>query len=108
LFDGLALRVPIVCGSVADFSFVTTKRTSVEEVNKIFTKAAQGEYKGIIEVSDKPLVSTDIIGNSASAVVDLGLTQVIDGDLVKVVAWYDNEWGYCCRLIEEAIWIDKD
>jgi len=108
LFDGLALRVPIVCGSVADFSFVTTKRTSVEEVNKIFTKAAQGKYKGIIEVSDKPLVSTDIIGNSASAIVDLGLTQVIDGDLVKVVAWYDNEWGYCCRLIEEAIWIDKD
>jgi glyceraldehyde 3-phosphate dehydrogenase len=103
LFNGLAYRVPIACGSVADLSFVTTKRTSVEEVNKVFTQAASGKYKGIIEVSSKPLVSTDIIGSSASAIVDLNLTQVVDGDLVKVVAWYDNEWGYCCRLIEMAI-----
>lgn len=103
LFDGLAYRVPIICGSVADFSFVTTKRTTTEEVNKAFIEASQGKYKGIIESSDKPLVSTDIIGNSASAVIDLGLTQVIDGDLVKVVAWYDNEWGYACRLIELVI-----
>lgn len=105
LFNGLAYRVPVVCGSVSDFTFVTVKRTSVEEVNKAFIKAAQGKYKGIIEVSDKPLVSTDIIGNSASAIVDLKLTQVIDNDLVKVVAWYDNEWGYACRLIEEVILI---
>jgi glyceraldehyde 3-phosphate dehydrogenase len=103
LFDGLAFRVPIICGSVADFSFITTKRTTVEEVNKIFIKAAQEKYRGIIEASDKPLVSTDIIGNSASAIVDLNLTQVIDGDLVKIVAWYDNEWGYACRLVEMAI-----
>lgn len=107
LFDGLALRVPIVCGSVADFSFVTTKRTTVEEVNKAFIEASKGQYKRIIETSDKPLVSTDIIGNSASAIIDLGLTQVIDGDLVKVVAWYDNEWGYCCRLVELVIKIGK-
>lgn len=107
LFSGLAYRVPIVCGSVADFSFVTTKRTTIGEVNKTFIKASEGKYRGIIEASSKPLVSTDIIGNSASAIVDLGLTQVIDGDLVKVVAWYDNEWGYCCRLIEEAMWIGK-
>lgn len=107
LFDGLAYRVPIICGSVADFCFVTTKRTSVEAVNQVLIKSAQGNYKGIIETSDEPLVSTDIIGNSASAIVDLSLTQVIDGDLVKVIAWYDNEWGYSCRLIEMAIKIGK-
>lgn len=100
LFDGLAYRVPVVCGSVVDLAFVTTKRTTVEEVNQVFKKAAQGKYRRIIEASDKALVSSDVIGNSASAVVDLGLTQVIDGDLVRIVAWYDNEWAYCCRLIE--------
>lgn len=107
LFDGLAYRVPVVCGSVVDFCFVTTHRTTIAEVNKVFMKAAKEKYKGIIVVSDKPLVSTDIIGNSASAIVDLSLTQVIDGDLVKIVAWYDNEWGYSCRLIEQAIWISQ-
>jgi len=107
LFDGLAYRVPVVCGSVVDFCFVTSKRTTVAEVNKAFMKAAKEKYKGIVEVSNQPLVSTDIIGNSASAIVDLFLTQVIDGDLVKVVAWYDNEWGYSCRLVEEAIWINE-
>jgi glyceraldehyde 3-phosphate dehydrogenase len=100
LFDGLAFRVPVVCGSVADCTFVISKRTSKEEVNRVLTEASKAQYKGIIEVSDKPLVSTDIVGNSASAIVDLSLTQVMDGDLVKVVAWYDNEWGYSCRLIE--------
>lgn len=107
LFDGLAFRVPVACGSVADFTFLVTKRTTVEEVNQVFKKAASGKYKGIIEVSEEPLVSTDIIGNSASAIIDLNLTSVVDHDLVKVIAWYDNEWGYCCRLIEEVIWIAK-
>jgi len=107
LFDGLAIRVPVVCGSLADFTFVTSKRTSVEEVNQVIKKAAEGKYKGIVEVSEKPLVSSDIIGNSASAIVDLPLTQVIDGDLVKIVAWYDNEWGYTCRLIEMVIKIGE-
>ena len=108
LFDGLAYRVPVICGSVADFTFLTTKRTSIEAINQVFTQAAAGKYKGIIEVSSKPLVSTDIIGSSASAIIDLPLTQVIDGDLVKVVAWYDNEWGYCCRLIELVARIGKN
>lgn len=103
LFDGQAFRVPVVCGSIADFCFATSKRVTVDEINEAFVKASTGKLKGIVEVSDKPLVSTDIIGNSASAIVDLNLTQVIDGDLVKVVAWYDNEWGYSCRLIEMAI-----
>jgi len=107
LFDGLAIRVPVICGSLADFTFVTTKRTSVEEVNQAIKKAAEGKYKGIVEASEKPLVSSDIIGNSTSAIVDLLLTQVIDGDLVKIVAWYDNEWGYCCRLIDLIILISN-
>jgi len=107
LFDGLAFRVPVACGSVADFTFLVTKRTTVKEVNQVFKKAASGKYKGVIEASEEPLVSTDIIGNSASAIIDLNLTRVVDHDLVKVVAWYDNEWGYCCRLIEEVIWIGK-
>lgn len=107
LFNGMALRVPVVCGSISDFTFVTTKRTSVEQVKKVFIEASKQAYKGIVAVSDKPLVSSDIIGNPASAIVDLPLIQVIDGDLVKVAAWYDNEWGYSCRLIEEILWINK-
>jgi glyceraldehyde 3-phosphate dehydrogenase len=105
VFDGLAYRVPVICGSVCDFTFLTTKRTTVEEINEAFIKAAGEELKGIIDVVDKPLVSSDIIGRSESAIIDLKLTQVIDGDLVKVVAWYDNEWGYCCRLVEMAIMV---
>jgi glyceraldehyde 3-phosphate dehydrogenase len=107
LFNGLAFRVPVACGSVADFTFMTTKRTTTDEVNQVFKKAASGKYKGIIEVSEKPLVSSDIVGTSASAIVDLSLTDVVDHDLVKVVAWYDNEWGYCCRLIEETVLVGQ-
>jgi glyceraldehyde 3-phosphate dehydrogenase len=107
LINALALRVPVVCGSLVDFCFVTTHRTTTKEINKVFNRVAAQKYKGIIAVSDKPLVSTDIIGNSASAIIDLSLTQVIDGDLVKVVAWYDNEWAYSCRLVEQVIWISQ-
>ncbi len=108
LFDGLAYRVPVACGSVSDFTFLVTKRTTVEEVNKVFKKAAKGKYKKIVEVTEEPLVSTDILGSTASAIVDLSLTRVVDHDLVRVVAWYDNEWGYCCRLIEEVILVGGD
>ncbi len=107
LFSGLAFRVPVLCGSITDFTFLTTKRTSEEEVKKAFKKAALGKYRKIIEVTEKPLVSSDIIGNSASAIIDLSLLEVIDGDLLRVVAWYDNEWAYSCRLLEEAIWINE-
>jgi len=105
LFDGLAFRVPVVCGSISDFTFLVTKRTSVDEVNRAFIKAAKKDYKDIIQVTNQPLVSSDIIGSCASAIIDLTLTQVLDHDLVKVVAWYDNEWGYACRLIEQAIMV---
>jgi glyceraldehyde 3-phosphate dehydrogenase len=104
VFDGLALRVPIVTGSITDFVFVTKKRTSVAEVNDAFREAAKWPiYKGILGVTEEPIVSSDIIGTDYSAIVDLTFTQVVDGDLVKVLAWYDNEWGYTCRLVEQVI-----
>ncbi len=104
LFDGLALRVPVITGSISDFTFITKRATSVEEVNQMFIDAARSApYKGILGVTDEPLVSSDIIGRNESAIVDLDLTRVIDGDLVKVMAWYDNEWGYSCRLVEQVI-----
>jgi len=102
-FDGVAVRVPVVVGSISDITCVVSKKTTVEEVNQIFKDAAATEHwSGILAVTEEPLVSRDIIGRSESSIVDLGLTQVIDGDLVKVMVWYDNEWGYCNRLIEQA------
>ena len=104
LFDGLALRVPVITGSISDFTFVTARSTSVEEVNEMFIDAARTPpYQGILAVTNEPLVSSDIIGRPESSIVDLGLTRVIDGDLVKVMAWYDNEMGYSHRLVEEVI-----
>jgi glyceraldehyde 3-phosphate dehydrogenase len=100
-FDGVAMRVPVVCGSIIDFTFVAARPTSVEEINGIFREAAkQKEWQGILKVSETPLVSTDIIADPHGSIVDLVFTRVIDGDLVKILAWYDNEWGYCAMLIK--------
>src|SRR3989339_490460 len=108
LFDGLSLRVPTITGSITDFSFVVKRNTSVEEINNFFRQATlEDRYTGILAVTDEPLVSSDIIGRRESAIVDLALTQVIDGDLVKVFAWYDNEWGYSNRLVETVIDLAK-
>lgn len=102
-FDGLAIRVPVATGSLSDMTVVVGKPTTVEEVNKALTEASQnGLWKGILAVTNDPIVSSDIIGRSESSIVDLALTQVIGGDLVKVISWYDNEWGYCNRLVEQA------
>ncbi|PIT89039.1 MAG: type I glyceraldehyde-3-phosphate dehydrogenase [Candidatus Levybacteria bacterium CG10_big_fil_rev_8_21_14_0_10_36_7] len=104
IFDGLAIRVPVSIGSLSDFTFVTKKNTTVEEVNSVLDSASQEErYKGIIEVTNDPIVSSDIKGNPHSAIVDLSLTQVVGGNMVKVIAWYDNEFGYANRLVEETI-----
>jgi glyceraldehyde 3-phosphate dehydrogenase len=104
LFDGMALRVPVATGSISDITAVVKKQTTVDEVNKAFVEASQNVlYKGILAVSEEPLVSSDIVGRSESAIVDLPLTQVIGGNLVKVFAWYDNEWGYANRLVEQVI-----
>lgn len=100
-FDGVAVRVPVVCGSLADFTFLSKRKTTVEEINKILTEASQQkEWQGILKVSKEPLVSTDIIGEPYGAIVDLEFTRVIDGNLVKIFSWYDNEWGYCAMLIK--------
>ena len=108
LFDGTALRVPVATGSITDFSFVLKREVTLEEVNQAFIEASENAlYKGVLAVSDEPLVSSDIIGRSESAIVDLSLTQVIGGNLVKVFAWYDNEWGYANRLIEQVIRVGK-
>ena len=108
LFDGMALRVPTATGSITDFTFLVKRKVTKEEVNEAFRKASGNVlYKGILAVSDLPLVSSDVIGRSESAIVDLSLTQVIDGDLVKVFAWYDNEWGYANRLVEQVIRVGR-
>lgn len=105
-FDGMAIRVPVICGSISDLVFLTEKTTDIESVNKIFEDAAgKPEYKNILMVSKDPIVSSDIVGNQHSTIVDLPLTKVIGGDFVKVVAWYDNEWGYSNRMIDTALMI---
>ncbi|OGE26895.1 type I glyceraldehyde-3-phosphate dehydrogenase, partial [Candidatus Daviesbacteria bacterium RIFCSPHIGHO2_02_FULL_39_41] len=107
LFDGVAIRVPVIVGSISDITFLLKKKVTVEEVNDALKQAAEGELKNIMAVTDEPIVSSDIVGRSESAIVDLGLTQVVDGDLVKVFAWYDNEFGYSNRLVEQVINIGK-
>ncbi|HBB76146.1 MAG: type I glyceraldehyde-3-phosphate dehydrogenase [Candidatus Levybacteria bacterium RIFOXYA1_FULL_41_10] len=108
IFEGLALRVPVPVGSLSDFTFVTKKETSKEEVNNAFKKASEDKnYQGILETTEDPIVSSDIIGNPASAIVDLSLTQVVGGNMVKVIAWYDNEYGYANRLVEEVVMVGK-
>ncbi len=101
-FDGLAIRVPVPVGSISDFTFLLEKSTSVEEVNSTLIEASK-KLQRIMAVSNEPLVSTDIIGRSESSIIDLSLTQVVDGDMVKVFAWYDNEFGYSNRLVEQVI-----
>lgn len=101
VFGGLSLRVPTPVVSLSDFVVVTKKDVTVDEVNEAFKKAAsQPFYQGILDVTEEELVSSDFKGNSHSAIVDLPLTNVVGGNLVKVVAWYDNEWGFSNRLIE--------
>ncbi len=109
LFDGISLRVPIITGSITDFVFVTKVKTTREDVNNALKEATQNPiYKGILGMSGvdgvpEHLVSSDIVGSDYSAIVDPEFTQVIDGDLVKVLAWYDNEWGYTNRLVEQVV-----
>ncbi len=100
-FDGLSVRVPTPVVSISDVTMLLSRNTSKQEVNDLLIKSSHDPYyQGIIDVSDEPLVSTDYIGNSNSGIVDLELTNVVAGNLVKVVVWYDNEWGYSNRLVE--------
>jgi glyceraldehyde 3-phosphate dehydrogenase len=101
IFGGLSVRVPTPVVSLSDFVIVTKRKVTVEEVNEVFKKAAsEPYYQGILAVTEEELVSSDFIGNSHSAIVDLKLTAVVGGNMLKVVAWYDNEWGYSNRLVE--------
>ena len=103
-FDGVAVRGPVPVGSLADIVFLTERETTLEEVNRIFQEEAESErYRGIVGVAEDPLVSSDIIKDPRAAVVDLSMTRVVDGDLVKVMAWYDNEWGYANQMVREAV-----
>lgn len=102
-FDGFALRVPLLTGSIADITFVAKRETSVEEIKEIFKKASQEpRWQGILKVTEEQLVSSDIIGEPYGAVVDLNFIKVIDKDLVKILSWYDNEWGYAATLVKHV------
>ncbi len=108
-FDGLSIRVPTPVVSISDVTVLLERNTTVEEINAAFKKAAaEPYYQGILGVSEEPLVSRDYIGNSYSGVVDLLLTKVVDGNLAKVMVWYDNEWGYSNRLVELVVEVAKN
>jgi glyceraldehyde 3-phosphate dehydrogenase len=103
-FDGVAVRGPVPVGSLADIVFLSSRKTSVDEVNDILSEEAKSDrYAGILGVSEDPIVSSDVIRDARASIVDLGMTQVIDGDLVKVMTWYDNEWGYTAQLIRNVL-----
>ena len=109
LFDGVAVRGPVPAGSIADIIFVTSRETTVQEVNQIFREEAESErYQGILGVTEDPIVSSDIIGDPHGSLVDLGMTTVVDGNLVKVMSWYDNEWGFTAQMIREGVRIIED
>ena len=103
-FDGVAVRTPVPVGSISDIVIVTEKATSVEEVNNIFREEAQTEkYRGIVGVSEDQIVSSDIVGDARASIIDLTMTQVVDGDLIKIMSWYDNEWGYANQMVRQVL-----
>jgi len=108
IFSGLSLRVPVPVGSLSDFTFLLKRATTKEEVNEVLRKAsADPAWQDILAVTNDPIVSSDIIGDSHSAIVDLSLTDVVGGNMVKVIAWYDNEYGYANRLVEEVLMVSS-
>ena len=107
-FDGVAVRAPITVGSLADIVALAARPVTVEEVNRVFSEEAESDrYRGVLGVTTDPLVSSDIIKDARASVVDLGMTQVVDSDLLKVMSWYDNEWGYSNQLVREALRIAR-
>ena len=102
---GVAFRVPVITVSLCDFVTDLNKEVTVEQVNQVFQAAAKGKLKGILEYSEEPLVSSDFKGNPASSIFDALSTMVIGGNMVKTLSWYDNEWGYSCRLADLAVYI---
>ena len=106
-FDGMAIRVPTITVSLTDFVFLLKDKATVESINNAFKRAEKTYLKGILSTTDEPLVSSDFVGDQHSAIVDLTLTKVLDGNLVKVIAWYDNEWGYANRLLEQVVRVGR-
>lgn len=107
-FDGIAVRGPVAVGSLADIVLITERKTSIEEINQVFVEEAAGEqYQNIVGVTEDPIVSADIIKDPRASIVDLGMTRVVDGDLVKILTWYDNEWGFTNQMVREALQISK-
>ena len=103
-FDGMSVRAPVPVGSLADIVIVTARPTTKDEINAILSEEAGTErYRGILGVTDEGVVSSDIVGNPHASLVSLDLTQVVDGDLVKIMSWYDNEWGFTNQMIKEAV-----
>ena len=103
LFDGIAVRGPVAVGSLADIVLVAERRTSVDEINQIFMEESTSDrYRGIIGVTEDPIVSSDIIKDPRASIIDLGMTRVVDGDLVKILSWYDNEWGFTNQMVRQA------
>ncbi len=98
--DGISLRVPVPDGSVIDFVCIIKKNTTKEEINALFKKVSENELKGVLEYTDEPIVSADIVHNNHSVIFDSALTNVMEGNLIKVIGWYDNEWGYSCRMVD--------
>ena len=102
-FDGIAMRVPVIAGSIADITFVAKRRTTTEEVNDILRRAAKSpKWEGIFAITEDQVVSSDIIGQKYGAIADLSFTRVVDGNLVKVLSWYDNEAGYVSTLVRHV------
>lgn len=107
-FDGVSMRVPTVTGSLSNIVFISSKQTTVEEINNIFKEAEKEErWKGIMKTTSDQIVSSDIVGDSYAAIVDLGLTKVVDGNLCAVFSWYDNEFGYTNTLVEHVLKVAK-
>jgi len=108
-FDGISIRVPVVTGSIVDITFISKKNTTAEEVNALLKKAAGSDrWKGIFTVTEDQLVSSDIVGNSHASIADLAFTRVADGNLVKVLAWYDNEMGYTHTLVRHVLTVGQN
>ena len=104
LFDGISIRVPVPAGSIVDVTFISKKSTTTKEVNEILKKASISDrLKNIFTITEEPLVSSDILGNNHASIADLEMTRVVGGNLVKVMAWYDNEMGYAYTLVEHVI-----
>jgi glyceraldehyde 3-phosphate dehydrogenase len=102
-FDGIAIRAPVPSGSLSDMVFLTERETTEDEVKAMFREESQTtRYAGVLGVSDEEIVSSDIVGDPRASIVDLKMTQVIDGDLVKILSWYDNEWGYASQMVRVA------